>query len=131
MPPRTRGGAASNVRGLSCCVTGGSGFVGQRLGELLVERGAARVVSFDRAPTPKDALSDERVVYQQGDLCKMEDVEKAVEARWGGLLCCVACHSRFPPPLASSTDALRRARTACGTLPHWWGPTSKERPTTP
>ena len=32
-----------------CVVTGGSGFVGQRLVEMLLERGAERVVSFDIA----------------------------------------------------------------------------------
>ncbi len=30
-----------------CLVTGGSGFVGQRLTEMLLERGAQRVVSLD------------------------------------------------------------------------------------
>ena len=33
-----------------CMVTGGTGFVGQRLVEMLVERGAERVVSFDIVP---------------------------------------------------------------------------------
>jgi nucleoside-diphosphate-sugar epimerase len=37
----------------SCLVTGGSGFVGQRLVEMLVERGSKRVVSFDISPKPK------------------------------------------------------------------------------
>ena len=32
-----------------CVVTGGSGFVGQRLVEMLLERGAEKVVSFDIA----------------------------------------------------------------------------------
>ena len=31
-------------------VTGGTGFVGQRLVEMLLERGAKRVVSFDIVP---------------------------------------------------------------------------------
>jgi len=48
---------------------------------MLVERGAARVISFDRAPRPKDAMDDPRVVYQQGDLCVLDDVLKACEAR--------------------------------------------------
>jgi len=48
--------------------------VGQRLVEMLVERGAERVVSFDIAPKPKDALDDPRIVYMQGDLTKKEDV---------------------------------------------------------
>ena len=37
-----------------CVVTGGTGFVGQRLVEMLVERGAERVVSFDIVPPPAD-----------------------------------------------------------------------------
>jgi uncharacterized protein YbjT (DUF2867 family) len=34
----------SAVANLKCAVTGGSGFVGRRLVEMLVEQGAARVV---------------------------------------------------------------------------------------
>ena len=49
-------------------VTGGSGFVGQRLVELLVERGASLVVSFDIAPPPHDAIQTPRVRYVQGDI---------------------------------------------------------------
>jgi nucleoside-diphosphate-sugar epimerase len=33
-------------------VTGSSGFVGQRLVEMLIERGATTVVAFDVAPKP-------------------------------------------------------------------------------
>mmetsp|Transcript_27533 Transcript_27533/g.37856 ORF Transcript_27533/g.37856 Transcript_27533/m.37856 type:complete len:380 (-) Transcript_27533:54-1193(-) len=60
-----------------CLVTGGSGFVGQRLVEMLVERGAKRVVSFDIAPKPKGAVEKSEIVYIQGDLSKYEDVLKA------------------------------------------------------
>ena len=89
MPPRSRaaGRAASSdfpPVPANCVVTGGSGFVGQRLVEMLVERGAQRVVSFDIAPTPRDALQDARVVYQQGNLTKLDDVLKACEVRWRG-----------------------------------------------
>ena len=38
-----------------CAVTGGSGLVGRRLVEMLAERGAEAVVSFDVAPKPKGA----------------------------------------------------------------------------
>jgi nucleoside-diphosphate-sugar epimerase len=65
-------------------VTGGSGFVGQRLVEMLVERGAKRVVSFDIAPTPKGASTDKKIVYFQGDLTKPDDIEKAFQ---GGVEC--------------------------------------------
>ena len=55
----------SVTKGLRCLVTGGSGFVGQRLVEMLVERGATRVISFDIAPKPKDALESEYIEYVQ------------------------------------------------------------------
>jgi nucleoside-diphosphate-sugar epimerase len=60
-----------------CLVTGGSGFVGQRLVEMLIERGAERVVSFDISPKPKDALNSPCVQYFQGDLTKPDDVNRA------------------------------------------------------
>jgi nucleoside-diphosphate-sugar epimerase len=59
----------------SCVVTGGSGFVGQRLVEMLVERGCQRVISFDIAPKPKDASSDPKITYIQGDITKIDVVE--------------------------------------------------------
>jgi len=62
-----------------CCVTGGSGFVGARLVEMLVERGAERVVSFDIAPKPKGASDAKQIEYVQGDLTDPAVVEKALE----------------------------------------------------
>ena len=61
----------------SYCVTGGSGFVGQRLVEMLIERGAKRVVSFDISPKPKDALERPEITYIQGDITKFTDVSNA------------------------------------------------------
>ncbi len=58
-------------------MTGGSGFVGQRLVEMLVERGAKRVVSFDRAPRPADAVTSSKITYVQGDLTRLDDVRAA------------------------------------------------------
>merc|ERR1719221_962847 len=63
----------------NCVVTGGSGFVGQRLVEMLVERGARRVVSFDVMPAPADAWEDERIRYVQGDLRDAIAVAQAVK----------------------------------------------------
>lgn len=60
-----------------CAVTGGSGFVGQRLVEMLVERGAKRVVSFDISPTPKDAKICKEIEYVQADLTDPTSVENA------------------------------------------------------
>lgn len=62
----------------NCVVTGGSGFVGQRLVEMLVERGAKRVVSFDILPQPPSAWQDPRIEYVQGDLRDAESVAAAV-----------------------------------------------------
>lgn len=58
----------------SCIVTGGSGFVGQRLVEMLVERGCKRVVSFDIAPKPKGASDNKAIEYIQGDLSNPKQV---------------------------------------------------------
>ena len=55
------------------------GFVGRRLVEMLVERGATRVVAFDIAPKPEDAGDDPRIVWMQGDLTNPRDVDKACE----------------------------------------------------
>eukprot|EP00468_Gymnochlora_sp_CCMP2014_P013159 CAMPEP_0167756592 /NCGR_PEP_ID=MMETSP0110_2-20121227/9471_1 /TAXON_ID=629695 /ORGANISM="Gymnochlora sp., Strain CCMP2014" /LENGTH=364 /DNA_ID=CAMNT_0007642719 /DNA_START=20 /DNA_END=1114 /DNA_ORIENTATION=+ len=65
------------MAGIKACVTGGSGFVGQRLVEMLIERGAEKVVSFDIRGKPADGLDSKRVEFVQGDLTKYEDVERA------------------------------------------------------
>lgn len=62
-----------------CAVTGGSGFVGQRLVELLVERGSSYVVSIDIAPKPKDCWDRPEIKYIRGDLTKLDDLVKAFE----------------------------------------------------
>jgi NAD(P)-dependent dehydrogenase (short-subunit alcohol dehydrogenase family) len=126
MPPRSRAAAAAASFPpvpANCVVTGGSGFVGQRLVEMLVERGAKRVVSFDIAPTPRDALQDARVVYQQGDLTKLDDVLKACEVRSRRLKLSL-CRAALTLP------ARLRALTACGTSPRLSGRTTSTRRTT-
>eukprot|EP01041_Mallomonas_annulata_P008786 gene8786-18173_t len=60
-----------------CAVTGGSGFVGQRLVEMLVERGAEFVVSFDISPKPRDCLERPEISYIKGDITKIDDVISA------------------------------------------------------
>jgi nucleoside-diphosphate-sugar epimerase len=70
----------------SCIVTGGNGVVGQRLIEMLLERGCQRIISFDIAspivstssPYYSPAIADRRVTFIQGDLSKYEDLEKCI-----------------------------------------------------
>lgn len=50
-------------------VTGGTGFVGTRLVEMLVERGAERVISYDIVPRPADAWDHPAIEWVVGDVC--------------------------------------------------------------
>lgn len=59
-----------------CLVTGGSGFVGQRLVEMLIERGAEYVISFDISPTPKYTIPSSKVKYIKGDITNYKVVEQ-------------------------------------------------------
>lgn len=66
----------------TCLVTGGSGFVGQRLVEMLVERGCKKVISFDIAPTPKDGWQRDEIEYVKGDLTDAEFIMKLCATKW-------------------------------------------------
>ena len=59
-----------------CVVTGGTGFVGQRLVEMLVERGAERVVSYDIVPKPADAWDHAAIEWVVGDVCDVEHMAR-------------------------------------------------------
>ena len=59
-------------------MTGGTGFVGARLVEMLVERGAQEVRVLDVVPPPETAWRHKRVRYVVGDICSEETVAKFV-----------------------------------------------------
>lgn len=64
-----------------CVVTGGTGFVGIRLVEMLVERGAEKVIAFDVVPKSRvpGAWDHPAIEYMQGDITNVADVERAVK----------------------------------------------------
>ena len=63
----------------TCVVTGGTGFVGQRLVEMLVERGAAKVISLDIVPAPKDAWRHPAIEWRVCDITDEAKVAAALE----------------------------------------------------
>ena len=62
-----------------CVVTGGTGFVGARLVEMLVERGARVVRCLDIVPPPPTAWKDPRIEYVVGDICDEDVMDRIVE----------------------------------------------------
>ena len=68
-----------------CVVTGGTGFVGLRLIEMLIERGAKKVVSFDIVPPPATAWKHPNIEYRVGDITDynaVNDVIKGADCVW-------------------------------------------------
>jgi len=59
-----------------CVVTGGTGFVGLRLVEMLVERGAQKVISLDIVPPPDTAWKHPHIEYVVGDITNLETVKE-------------------------------------------------------
>ena len=62
-----------------CAVTGGTGFVGARLVEMLVERGAKKVKVLDIVPPPSHAWQHPSIEYIVGSICDEAAVAKLVE----------------------------------------------------
>ncbi len=62
-----------------CVVTGGTGFVGTRLVEMLVQRGARRVVVVDIVPRPAAAWDHPAIEYRIADITKKDEVMAAVK----------------------------------------------------
>lgn len=66
----------------NCVVTGGTGFVGMRLVEMLVERGAKSVVCFDVVPKDKikyKMWEHPKIKFVVGDVTKQADVDAAIQ----------------------------------------------------
>lgn len=64
-----------------CVVTGGTGFVGTRLVEMLIERGAKKVVCFDIVPKERaiGIWNNPNIEYVVGDISSYEDVSAAIK----------------------------------------------------
>ena len=62
-----------------CVVTGGTGFVGARLVEMLVERGAKTVRVLDVVPPGPLCWKDPRIEYTVGSICDEQIVAKVVD----------------------------------------------------
>jgi nucleoside-diphosphate-sugar epimerase len=58
-------------------VTGGTGFVGTRLVEMLIERGATKVISFDVVPPPSnaDTWDHPNIEWRVGDITDAQAVD--------------------------------------------------------
>jgi len=61
-----------------CAVTGGTGFVGSRLVEMLIERGARKVRCLDVVPPPANAWHHPKIEYITGDVCDPRAVDELV-----------------------------------------------------
>ena len=57
-------------------MTGGTGFVGNRLVEMLIERGAKKVISFDVVSPPEDAWKHPNIEWRVGDITDKDAVDK-------------------------------------------------------
>jgi nucleoside-diphosphate-sugar epimerase len=68
------------VEGCVAVVTGSSGLCGRRLLEMLLERGAKKVIAFDREAAPAELAADARVrVVKKANLCDRQSVFDACE----------------------------------------------------
>ena len=72
-------------------VTGGCGFVGMRLVEMLVERGAEYVCAFDIAPRPANSMDSDVINWVQGDLTNVDSIRKASEVSVCVCVCVWVC----------------------------------------
>eukprot|EP00188_Purpureofilum_apyrenoidigerum_P003803 Plantae.Rhodophyta-Purpureofilum_apyrenoidigerum.ctg407.p1 GENE.Plantae.Rhodophyta-Purpureofilum_apyrenoidigerum.ctg407~~Plantae.Rhodophyta-Purpureofilum_apyrenoidigerum.ctg407.p1 ORF type:complete len:412 (-),score=57.13 Plantae.Rhodophyta-Purpureofilum_apyrenoidigerum.ctg407:15-1142(-) len=67
-----------DCEGMCAVVTGGTGFVGWRLCQMLCERGAESVVVFDRADLPEAVTKHPQIKYVRGDIRDPELVSEVI-----------------------------------------------------
>jgi nucleoside-diphosphate-sugar epimerase len=101
-----------------CVVTGGTGFVGARLVEMLVERGAKEVRSLDVVPPPANAWRHPRITYVTGDVCGEATLDQLVvgaDCVWHNAAAVGPFHPRdlyFRVNYEGSLNVLRACRKA-------------------
>lgn len=84
------------LKAKKCLVTGGSGFVGRHIVELLLEVGSQVTVFDVIEPKPEDRLPT--VTYIKGDLLSAESVRAAVAGKF------VVFHVASPSPLSKNAE---------------------------
>lgn len=64
-----------------CLVTGGLGMVGSRLCEMLIERGAEKIISVDIQKPSKETIesASDKIHFVTADICDINKLEKAFE----------------------------------------------------
>lgn len=114
----------SSIKGREFAVTGGSGFVGRRLVEMLVERGAKRVVSLDiREPLTKkyphfnmlSAEQEQKVEYVLGDISNEKTVVDAFRGVQAVFHIAAAVGPFLPQPVFEKVNVVgtKNVLTAC------------------
>ena len=103
----------------TCLVTGGSGMVGRRVIELLLERGAQRVVCFDLCAPAAQRLHHSKVEYVIGDICDKQALEAACKGidtvfHIAALVGPFFTHAMYEPVNYQGTLNVIAACRACG-----------------
>jgi len=95
----------------TCIVTGGSGFVGRRMVRELVATDKYAVRVFDLNPPPESDAFSSDVVFIQGDLTNVEDVNNALT----GVRICFHVATAAPTAENTLSDDLMRRVNVDGT----------------